>query len=82
MLLLFYLSAERSKVYINAMNRTLTALILLCSTSVFAEDSLPRSNSATNSPVITKETDSYKPHKPSEKTDAYTGATREGKKQK
>jgi hypothetical protein len=64
------------------MNKILTALILLCSTSVFAEDSKPRSDSATNSPAITRETDSYKPRKPSEKTDAYTGATRKGKKQK
>lgn len=64
------------------MNTILTILILLSATLAFAEDSPSQTNAVINNLVNTNETDSYKPRKPSAKTDAYTGATRKGKKQK
>jgi hypothetical protein len=64
------------------MNKILTALILLCATSAFAEDSQPCISSVTNNLVNTNETEHYKPRKVTQKTDAYTGATKKGKKQK
>ncbi|MFA6172943.1 MAG: hypothetical protein WC334_08495 [Kiritimatiellales bacterium] len=64
------------------MKTILTAVILLSATFAFSEDRPQPVLPATNGPVNTNETGSYKPFKADSKADARTGATRKSKKQK
>ncbi|MFA7256356.1 MAG: hypothetical protein WC047_02110 [Kiritimatiellales bacterium] len=64
------------------METILTALILLAATAAFAGTNAQSAGSATNVVTYTNANGDVKIKKASEKSDAYTGATRKTKKQK
>ena len=64
------------------MKTVLTALILLAATAAFAETNAQSAGSATNAVTFTNANGGVKIKKASEKSDAYTGATRKAKRQK